>query len=507
MTSTYRRILRERAAHNDAAFAEYVSDLVYPAHLRAFSRFADQHPRAIFLGPRGHAKTTAGIHRAARHIGLARGALRLGILAAVDADAEARSRAVRTLVEHPRFAEVFEWAQAGVEGPRWRDDAWTVRGVDLGKDATCTAMSLGSVRAGPRLDELIADDAVGLQENATAGARAKALETYLSVVEPMLVPGALQLVLGTRWHEEDLYASLIRSGWPSLIRRAIEDGVALWSERYPLEELAERRARMGSPLFNLQYQNDPEGSGGNLFRRAWFQYVDTVPDGVRRAGLDLNASTSDRADYTALVEVVEDAAHNLYIVGAWRERRSDGHRAWLTGRTDSLEYGATPMYGEPTGPRLLWPLELLPAGFAGTRGDGSRPRSLARLLIEATTFQATFVRELVNHTTLSALPIRPDRDKFTRTLGLAARYEASKVFHLRGAPGLEAYEAELIAFPNGAHDDQVDAAVYAADLGALSTSSALLVSGPLLRSLRRGSRARRDPFAGPEPSAPPRRKG
>ena len=46
-----------------------------------------------------------------------------------------------------------------------------------------------------------------------------------------------------------------------------------------------------------------------------------------------------------------------------------------------------------------------------------------------------------------------------------SRYEAGKVFHLRGAPGIDALEAELVAFPNGEHDDLVDAAVYAADVG------------------------------------------
>ncbi len=142
--------------------------------------------------PRGHAKTTLFLHRAARRIGSKAGYWRLGILTAVDVDAEARSRATRTLVEHPRFAEVFPWAQDGVEGLRWRDGAWTIRGVDLGKDATCTAMSLGSVRAGSRLDELLADDPVGPQENATPAARAKALETLFGVVDPMVVnrPGS-----------------------------------------------------------------------------------------------------------------------------------------------------------------------------------------------------------------------------------------------------------------------------------------------------------------------------
>jgi hypothetical protein len=466
VTSTYRKLLRERAATDDAAFAEYMSDLVFPEHLREASRFANRHERGLVLAPRGHAKTTLFLHRAARLIGVTRGDWRLGILTAVDADAESRSRAVRTMVEHPRFAEVFEWAQAGVEGPRWRDGAWTVLGVDLGKDATCTAMSIGSVRPGPRLDTLLADDPVGPQENATAAGRAKVLETYFGVVDPMVVPGGIRLFVGTRWHEDDLYASLIRMGWPYLLHRAIEDGAARWPERFDLAELTARRADMGTPLFNLQFQNDPSGMGGNIFRREWFQYVNEVPAGVRRAGMDLNASSSERADYTALVEWVEDDRHNLYFGGAWRKQLDEGHRAWLTGRTDSMEPGVPPAYGEPAGPRLLWLLELLPPGFAGATGDPRAPRHLTRLCIEALTFEGTFVRELLSRTHLPAVAVRPDRDKVTRARTLAARYEGGKVFHLRSAPGLADFEDELVAFPNGQHDDQVDAAVYGAALGA-----------------------------------------
>jgi hypothetical protein len=465
MTSAYRKILRELAATDDAAFAEYMSDLVFPDHLREASRFANQHKLGLVLAPRGHAKTTLFFHRAARRIGVSRGASRLGILTAVDADAESRSRAVRALVESPRFGEIFPWAQGGVEGPRWRDGAWTVRGVNLGKDATCTAMSLGSVRAGPRLDELLADDPVGQQENATAAGRAKVLETFLGVVAPMVVPDGIILVVGTRWHEDDLYAYLIAKGWPCLMRQAIEDGKPLWPELFGLAELAERRTLMGSPLFNLQFQNDPEGMGGNIIRREWFRYVDVVPAGARRIGMDLNASSSERADYTAVVEWVEDTAHNLYFVGAYRKRLSEGHGRWLTGRTDSMEPGITPAYGEPDGPRLLWPLERLGPGFAGAGGYPKLPRHLARLCIESVMFQSTFVRELLNRTHLAAVAVHPDRDKVTRARPLAARYESGKVFHVRSAPGLADYEDELIAFPNGRYDDQLDAAVYGADLG------------------------------------------
>src|SRR5664280_3348696 len=463
MTSTYREELRLAAATNDAAFAEYMSDLVFPEHLREASRFANRHVRGLVLAPRGHAKTTLFLHRAARLIGVTRGAWRLGILTAVDDDAESRSRAIRDLVERPRFAEVFPWAHAGVEGRRWSDGAWTVRGANLGKDYTWTAMSLGSVRAGPRLDALIADDPVGQQENLTPAGRLKALETYRMVVDPMLVPGGTRTFLGTRFHDDDIYASLIRAGWPHIVRKAIgDDGTPLWPDYWSLALLEAQRAELGSAVFNLQYQNDPSGMGGNIFRRDWFQSVDRVPDGVRSVGMDLAASSKERSDYTAAVEWVTDGDGNLYLVGAWRERLEEGHRAWLTGVDDARS--PVTMGPGTTGPRLLWPTEQLPAGFAGLTDRYPAARNLVAVNIEATQYQSTFVRELLGRTGLPARAVYPDKDKVTRARTLAARYEAGKVFHLRDAPGREAFEAEAVAFPNGRNDDLVDAAVYGADL-------------------------------------------
>ena len=93
------------------------------------------------------------------------------------------------------------------------------------------------------------------------------------------------------------------------------------------------------------------------------------------------------------------------------------------------------------------------------------PRPLSALNIESTAFQVVFTKELLRTTRLPARAVHPDRDKVTRALPVAARYEAGKVFHLRGAPGIAELEAELVAFPIGEHDDLVDAAVYAADIG------------------------------------------
>jgi predicted phage terminase large subunit-like protein len=220
---------------------------------------------------------------------------------------------------------------------------------------------------------------------------------------------------------------------------------------------------MGSALFDLQYQNDPTGMGGNIFRRDWFHSVDRVPDGARRVGVDLAITANERSDYTAAVEVLEDDEHNLYVVGAWNARLEEGHCGWLTG----LDGAGAPIPSGPaaTGPRLSWPLDRPPTGFAGVTERYPEPRRLTALNIESTAFQVTFTREMMRMTNLPSRAVYPDKDKVARARSLAARYEAGKVFHLRGAPGIGELEDELVAFPIGEHDDLVDAAVYAADVG------------------------------------------
>lgn len=62
---------------------------------------------------------------------------------------------------------------------------------------------------------------------------------------------------------------------------------------------------------------------------------------------------------------------------------------------------------------------------------------------------------------LPVIELRPDADKYTRAIPAAARYESGMLYHLEGAYWLNDLEAELLAFPNGAHDDQVDVVSYA----------------------------------------------
>lgn len=85
------------------------------------------------------------------------------------------------------------------------------------------------------------------------------------------------------------------------------------------------------------------------------------------------------------------------------------------------------------------------------------------ILIEAVQYQLAAVQELMRTTRLPVIPARPDKDKASRLMPLAARYEQGMVHHTPSNAGnaIKALEDELTAFPNGAHDDIVDALVYA----------------------------------------------
>jgi predicted phage terminase large subunit-like protein len=82
-----------------------------------------------------------------------------------------------------------------------------------------------------------------------------------------------------------------------------------------------------------------------------------------------------------------------------------------------------------------------------------RPRLIA---VEEVQFQAAVVQELTRTTRLPVRGVRPDRDKLTRFLPMLTRYEQRKVRHdPSGVPAW--FREELTAFPDGPHDDGIDA--------------------------------------------------
>lgn len=180
---------------------------------------------------------------------------------------------------------------------------------------------------------------------------------------------------------------------------------------------------------------DPAGA---LFRREWFRVVDTAPEGLWWVRYwDLAASTKSSADYTASVAVAMDHRDGcIYIRDMIR-----GRWEWPDARRVMVQT----MQAEPNGYHVV---EKALHGLAALQELRREPG--------------------VSHVALRGVDV--DRDKLTRALPWAARAEAGKVALVRGN-WVGAFLDEAVQFPNGQHDDQIDAVSGALPLLARNNSA------------------------------------
>lgn len=86
----------------------------------------------------------------------------------------------------------------------------------------------------------------------------------------------------------------------------------------------------------------------------------------------------------------------------------------------------------------------------------SKKHNADATLIEDTELGRALEQDLRRGGELRPLRIRPQFDKEARLLAQSVRFEARQVHVPQEAPWLADYIQELMAFPNGRHDDQVD---------------------------------------------------
>lgn len=180
---------------------------------------------------------------------------------------------------------------------------------------------------------------------------------------------------------------------------------------------------------------DPAGA---LFRREWFRVVEQAPDGLWWVRYwDLAASTKSSADYTASVAVAMDHRDGcIYIRDMIR-----GRWEWPDARRVMIQT----MQAEPNGYHVV---EKALHGLAALQELRREPG--------------------VSHVALRGVDV--DRDKLTRALPWAARAESGKVALVRGN-WVGAFLDEAVQFPNGQHDDQIDAVSGALPLLARNNSA------------------------------------
>lgn len=199
-------------------------------------------------------------------------------------------------------------------------------------------------------------------------------------------------------------------------------GEALHPEHESLATLEGLRRTLGSDIFSAQYQQLPVPPGGNMIKRRWLRYYDNLPQRTYRSRVIQSWDTA-----------AKEGAQNDWSVCT----------TWLL--HDKVYYLVDLVRGRYNYPKLKT--------LAVSLAEKYKPDVV---LIEDASTGIALAQELRQtlHRTVKPVPI--ERDKVGRLYVQQAKFEAGLVQFPKGAPFLAELEAELLAFPNGKTDDQVD---------------------------------------------------
>jgi predicted phage terminase large subunit-like protein len=182
----------------------------------------------------------------------------------------------------------------------------------VGHKGMLKAVGRGGALTSITLDCVIMDDLYkDYQEGSSPVIRESAWDWYTSVVKTRLHNDSQQLIVFTRWHEEDVIGRIEENEkvnvinsldeldtinpneWIKLNFEAIkatpkadidqrELGEALWNNRHSIEKLTEER-RIDPNKFECLHQGNPTSKEGLLYSSEWRTYKH-IPDNVKKKG-------------------------------------------------------------------------------------------------------------------------------------------------------------------------------------------------------------------------------
>jgi predicted phage terminase large subunit-like protein len=304
------------------------------------------------------------------------------------------------------------------------------------------ATSVEGTLTGRGCNYLIIDDPNKADDANSDASLQRSIDWFHNTALTRLDDPATSIVIVTmqRLHMDDLSGILIERGWPKLVLPAIaieaEDyilgdgeiyrrpvGELLQPKRDTMETFETTKSQIGSRIFAAQYQQNPTPPDGNLIKAAWLQRYSTCFERKRYRRMVLTCDPAGKAgphnDYTAITiaGVIEKEVHLLHV--------ARGHWTILQMRDQVLALAQR------------WGVDLV--------------------MIEDTSSGMGLIQLLREQTRLDIIGRRPKDDKETRMCRHQGRFEAGRILLPKEAPWLADFENELLAFPRGRYDDQVDA--------------------------------------------------
>lgn len=289
---------------------------------------------------------------------------------------------------------------------------------------------------------LVVDDPFKNAEEADSETiREKIWNWFLTVCWTRKQPGTVFVIMHTRWHEDDLVGRILatsemarlvtRINLPALAEEndplGRKPGEALWPERYPADHspdgLLTTRDIMPPRWWNALFQQRPTAAEGDEIKRHWWQWYEDLP--VPREQLEYVVASWDCT--------FRDVAGSDFVVGqVWGVYGA--YRYLLDQVRDRMDFTATVAALKRLNDKWKPTVTLVEAKANGDAVIAS-------------------VRDVVP----AVIGIEPRGSKIARARAIAPQIEAGQVFLPRQMKFSDELVEECASFPQGKHDDQVDA--------------------------------------------------
>lgn len=378
------------------------------------------------------------------------------------------SKKIRNLVTSPEYKRIFPTLV--IDHNTRAAGQWAI----AGRTGQYAAKGVGQGVHGFRANFVIADDPYAkIEEAESATQREKVATWFVGDLGSRMLPGGKMFLIMTRFHEDDLTATLMklnerlqaRSQWVQVEVPAIcydpendilgrQLGQVLW-DVYDLEYMKDKQAEFSFQRFSLIYQQNASATSTDSIS-GQFQYYKVPPhlenDALRKAkeeghvdaqgrpkpnrrayfrkvilSVDTASKTSERADYTVIQTWGETHDRRYYLLR--QQRVKVDFNAMIQAiekqaRKDDVDAILVEDKGQGT-------------AYIQNRGKTNFQRRLAPAPI---------------------IPIDPKgQSKEFRFDEITPMVAEGSVFLPESVPWIDTFIKEVSQFPQGAHDDQVDA--------------------------------------------------
>lgn len=348
------------------------------------------------------------------------------------------ARDCRAVMESPWYQRVFPNTRLSREKNAELDFMTTARGFRL-------STSVGGTLTGRGGNLIILDDPMKPDEAMSEARRRSVVDWYRGTLQSRLDDkrtGTIILIM-QRLHIDDLVGHVLDGeDWTVLKLPAIAEideavpigpnrfyhrraGEALHETREPLPVLEDLRRSLGSFHFAAQYQQSPVPLDGEMIKWKWFLFDESEP---AKGSADLVVQSWDTASKAGEL-------NNHSVCTTWLLKGQDYHL--LDVFRARLNY-----------PELKRAIEAQAVRW--------RPDNV---LIEDKASGTALLQDLAAAPLVAGgrpIAVTPEADKVTRASAQSAVIEAGRVFLPKKAAWLDDFRSELLQFPHGSHDDQVD---------------------------------------------------